>query len=238
MPASKAADYVSLSGLKIGVHKDRYSPVMIEALRTGQYEANERSLAPRVFAPGDRILEVGSSIGSVSLLLASIVGQENYIGYEANPELMPDIIANAKANGMNILVHTALLRNRARGGAGDPINFYINKDFWISALEPSGNTIRTIAVPVMCLEDEIESFNANALMLDIEGGEVDLLEHADLSRIRKILMELHYWPSRDGANRMVRALFQKGFTIDFSLTHGHTVVFHKGLLPAPHPSSL
>jgi hypothetical protein len=118
-----------------------------------------------------------------------------------------------------------------RGGTSDPVDFYINKDFWISSLTPSGNTIRSVKVPVLCLEDEIEKFGANCLMMDIEGAEAELLEYADLKSIEKIFMELHYWPSREAANRMVRYLILEGFSFDMENSWGANVAFHRGLVP-------
>src|SRR5689334_6616211 len=141
-------EYVELSGLKVKVDTQKYSPTMIEAFRTGSYEANERHWCVGFFEEGDRVLEVGASVGVLSMVLARMVGLENYIGFEANPELMPDALENFRNNGMELSYHTAVLRNRVRGGAGEPVDFYINKDFWISALVPSGNSIRTVQVPV------------------------------------------------------------------------------------------
>ncbi|GJD68751.1 hypothetical protein MMMDOFMJ_1675 [Methylobacterium gnaphalii] len=166
------------------------------------------------------------------MVLASIVGQDNYIGFEANPELMPDALHNFEINNMSLSYHTAILRNRAHGGEGEPVDFYINKDFWISALTPSGNTIRSTKVPVFCLEDEIDKFHANCLMMDIEGAEADLLLCADLSKIEKIFMELHYWPSREGANRMFKYLINEGFCFDAQISSGANVAFHRGLVPS------
>jgi FkbM family methyltransferase len=157
------------------------------------------------------------------MVLARAVGAENYIGYEANPELMPDALENFQNNGMKLNYHTAVLRNRVRGGVGDPVNFYINKDFWVSALTPSGSSIRTVQVPVLCLEDEMEKFQANALMMDIEGGECELLLYADLSGINKIFMEIHYWPSREAADKMIRYLVTEGFDFNLPFCYGHSI---------------
>jgi len=230
--ASLALEYVSLSGLNVKVDPEKYSPRMVEAFHTGEYEANERHFCTQFFGPGDRILEVGSSVGVVSMVMARIVGADNFVGYEANPELMPDALENFRNNGLNLYYHTGVLRNRVRGGAGEPVDFYINKDFWISALEPSGNSIRTVQVPMLCLEDEIQKFGANALMMDIEGAECELLLYADLTGINKIFMELHYWPSRAAANKMVRYLINEGFSFDLPNCAGHTISFHRGLEPA------
>jgi hypothetical protein len=84
---------------------------------------------------------------------------------------------------------------------------------------------------VLCLEDEIAKFGANTLLVDIEGGEIELLEEADLTNIDKIFMELHYWPDRAGVNRMIRKLICDGFAVDFSTTYTGVVTLHRGLLP-------
>lgn len=224
-------EFVELSGFKVRIDREKYSPTMVQALESGHYEANERHFCTSFFKPGDRILEIGSSIGAVSMVLAGIVGVENFIGYEANPELMPDALSNFRGNGLDLKYHNGLLRNRVRGGAGGHLDFHIKKDFWISSLTYSTDTVRTVPVPVLCLEEEIEKFRANALMMDIEGAECELLEYADLTGIDKILMELHYWPSRAAANRMVRYLIYEGFSFDLPHTSGHTVSFHRGLVP-------
>lgn len=223
-------NFVDLSGLKVLVDAERYSPRMVEALQTGEYEASERAVCEKFFKPGDRVLEIGSSIGAVSMVLARRVGAENFIGYEANPELTADALGNFRANGMELHYHNGILRNRMNGGAGDPVDFFINKDFWISALVPSGNTIRTVQTPVMCLEDEIAKFGADCLMMDIEGAEAQLLTYADLSGVRKIFMEIHYWPSRESANRMLRYLINEGFNIAFDLSLGCSIALHRGPL--------
>jgi FkbM family methyltransferase len=217
------AETVELSGFKIKVDSQRYSPRMVEALRTGEYEAGERRICQEFFSAGDRVLEVGSSIGAVSLVLGRTVGVENFIGFEANPELMADAQENFRANGLPLTYHTAVLRNRVRGGGDCVVDFHINKDFWISSLTRVRETIRTVQVPVFCLEEEISRFHANCLMMDIEGGEYDLLEYAELNGIEKIFMELHYWPSRDRANRMLRYLINEGFTVDLDMTAGHSL---------------
>lgn len=224
---SAAAEYVELSSLKVKVDTQKYSPRMVEAFRTGEYEINERHFCAGFFERGDRVLEVGSSVGVLSMVLARAVGEDNYIGFEANPELMPDALENFRNNGMDLTYHTAVLRNRIRGGAGEPVDFFINKDFWISALVPSGNSIRIVQVPVLCLEDEIDKFHANALMMDIEGAECELLLYADLSKINKIFMELHYWPSREAADKMVRYLVLEGFNFDLPHCSGHTIALRR-----------
>lgn len=222
-----SSEFVNLSGFHVRVDHERYSPTIVEALKSASYEVGERNVCTKFFRKGDRVLEVGASIGAVSMVIASIVGPENYIGFEANPEIMSDALANFEKNGMSLSYHNALLRNRLHGGAGSAVPFHISRDIWTSSLTPSSFTVRTVEVPLACFEDEVDSFHANALMLDIEGGEYDLLEYAELSNIEKIFLEVHYWPSRRRADRMLKYLINDGFSIDLDMTFGHNVALRR-----------
>jgi len=52
------------------------------------------------------------------------------------------------------------------------------------------------------------------LVCDIEGGEVELLMGADLSALRLIILETHYWAQGETAtDAMVRELILSGFSI-------------------------
>ena len=117
-----------------------------------------------------------------------------------------------------------------RGGGGGLIDFHINNDFWTSSLMRCYETVRTVQVPVLCLEDEIHNFGANSLVMDIEGGECDVLEYADLKGIEKIFLELHYWPSVERANQMMRYLINEGFAVDFDTTIGRSVALTRSVI--------
>ncbi len=79
-------------------------------------------------------------------------------------------------------------------------------------------------------EDKIAERRANVLVCDIEGGEADLLTGADLSGIRLIVMETHYWAcGRPDIDSMVRFLVHDGFNsyVYFDYTGDHVVVLDR-----------
>ncbi|MDR3520674.1 MAG: FkbM family methyltransferase [Acidocella sp.] len=229
---------VEVNGFKVFAYP-HYASNILEVLTDNRYEGGERNVLPLLIEPGDRVLEIGSAIGVLAMVSASIVGQENVICFEANPKLIADAKLNHFLNGFEINTVNCVLQNRVIWeGSGTLLPFYVREDFWASSLMHPVGSIETIYVPTKCLEEQIEQFGANVLVCDIEGGEVELLEHADLTGINKILMEIHYSPGREVVNRMLRKLILSGFNFNLDLTSHSIVTLHRGLsFPIPKISS-
>ncbi len=89
--------------------------------------------------------------------------------------------------------------------------------------------MKVVEAPVYCLEDEIAEFlGANVLLCDIEGGEIDLLIDADLSGIRLLIMETHYWMAGEAAtDALVSKLIRDGFAIHLGASGEHVSVFRR-----------
>lgn len=231
-PLADDDETVELSGVRVRLRRNAYSPKIVAALVAGTYESGERHVLPHLLAPGDRVIEVGGAIGCVTMVAAKIVGADNVRSYEANPALVEDAKVNFKTNDLRIDVRNSVLKNRVCwAGAGTSVAFHVNADYWASSLVAIPGTIETIAVPTVCFEHEAREFGANALVCDIEGGETELLELADLTGFDKILMEVHYWSGREAINRMVRKLIFDGFSINFDISFGSIVSMHRGLSP-------
>lgn len=228
--------FVELSGVRIRVRRDVYSPKIVDALIKGTYEGGERSVLPGLLAPGDRVIEVGGALGCVTMLAGKIVGAANIRSYEANPDLIDDAKANFVANDLQIDIRNAVLKNRVCwAGPQSHVDFYINTEFWGSSLVAIPGTIKAISVPALCFEQEARAFGANTLICDIEGGETELLELADLTGFDKLLLEVHYWSGRESINRLIRKLIFDGFSINFDISFGAIVCMHRGLAPAKRP---
>jgi FkbM family methyltransferase len=219
---------------RIGAHAvfvdtDNYSPTLVGALTDGGYESRERSVMHAIIRPTDRILEIGTAVGVVTMTLAAIVGPANVITYDANPAMVADARRNFAANRMGgIRADVGVLRNRGRWSARESeIDFFVSRDFWASRLvaaPDSPDITGVVKVPLVCLESRIAEHRANVLVCDIEGGEADLLDGADLGPIRLVMLEIHYWAvGRQRIDDMIRFMMSRGFTIDF--THsGHGIV--------------
>jgi FkbM family methyltransferase len=211
----RAGEIVDIDGFSVFVAED-YGPKVSSALRAGSYEKRERLLAAQFLSPGDRVLELGTAVGIVAMTAAGIVGPQNVMTYDANPDMVADAKANFQRNGLGeIDARHGLLANRRRFVPGE-VEFGIAGEFWASRrpLENEGGFVRRVSAPLSCLEDEIEAFGANAMICDIEGGEVELLIGADLSKLRVLILETHYWAQGEAAtDAMVRELIIGGFSI-------------------------
>jgi FkbM family methyltransferase len=219
----------------IFVDTGSYSKVLVDVLSSGSYESRERRIIAAAMQPTDRVLEVGTAIGAVTMTAASIVTPAQVVTYDANPAMIADAKRNFVANHMaGIQASVGVMRNRRNWIEGETeVDFFVSRDFWASSLFVSGfNTdiIETISVPLLCLEDEIQRHRANVLVCDIEGGEAALLLDADLANIRMIILETHY-PAvgRQKIDGMVRYLIAEGFNINLDYSSGHILLLDREL---------
>ena len=218
-------------GFNVFLDEVCYTPNVLNVIQTGGYEFRERMLISMLVRPGDRILEAGTAIGLVSMTAAAKVGPENVFTYDANPQMIEDARRNFAANALSLRATNGVLRNRSRVNDVTMVDFYIAHEFWSSRLNgrlDDPGVKDCVRVPFYTLEDEIERYACNVLIVDIEGGEIDLLIGADLSRIRLIIMEIHFWSTGEAAvKRMTRYLIQEGFDIDLVYTKDEMIVFER-----------
>ncbi len=224
------ADIVQVGGFDVFAPPVRYGKSVVRALRTGRYELHERQLVGDFVAHGDRVLEVGTAIGAVTMTAAAIAGAGNVLTFDANPQIVSDAQANFARNDLSeIASHVGVLANRRSALlAQSLVPFGIAKDFWASRLfadHREKDITELVEVQTICLEDKIAEHQATVLICDIEGGETDLLTEADLTGIRTIVMETHTRRAGvDATNAMMRKLIcQDGFNLDLGRSGRHVV---------------
>ena len=105
---------IEIGGKLILFEDGRYDTKIVTSICQGGYEATERSIVPKLFRPGDRVLEIGTAVGLVTMVLADVVGNENVIGFEANPNLIEDARRNFAANNHVITVKNQVLQKIRR----------------------------------------------------------------------------------------------------------------------------
>jgi hypothetical protein len=72
------------------------------------------------------------------------------------------------------------------------VPFYCRCDFWASSLEPTSSAYeRAVEVPSLDLGQLLDKHRPGVLVMDIEGGELALMQIAALPHVRAIVMEVH-----------------------------------------------
>jgi FkbM family methyltransferase len=233
--AGRKGRMLTIGALQVFADEERYSPPIIRSLEDGGYEGPERSILYTALRPHDRVLEIGTAVGVLSMTAASIVGPENVVTYEANPYILEDARRNFAVNGLGaIRSFNAVLQARAKmAGVPPTMPFAVSRDFWASRLGATiddPDIVAVVDIPTASLEDAIEAHRANFLVCDIEGGEVDLLLQADLSSIDTIIIETHYWATGKRAiSDLIRKFISDGFDLDLDLSAHHVSCFRRGL---------
>jgi FkbM family methyltransferase len=200
-------------GVKLPLDTKIMSRKVRRGLRKGTYEIEEAEAARDLFLANDTVLELGAGIGFMSSYLRKYTGVGRIVAYEADARLIPCIERTHTLNDVtSIEVHNAVVTHSDGSGA---LPFYIRDEFWASSLSPNQKgVVNTTSVPTKNWAEVLADIRPTALVMDIEGGEVDLLENCDLGSIDRAVIELH--PSRGGIIGMAKvytAIVNQGFTL-------------------------
>ena len=186
----------------------------------GGYEAAELRTITANLESKDVVLEAGSGIGLISAYCASRIGGDRVYTYEANSEMEPLIRDVYLRNGVSPNIEFSAL-----GLQEGMTSFFLHKNFWSSSTRTSANS-RYITVPVRNINAEISRIQPNFLIMDIEGGEAELLREMDLSTIEKISIELHTRIlGEETVEELRQILIDNGFHINenySTITQGHS----------------
>ncbi|MCL1471483.1 FkbM family methyltransferase [Argonema antarcticum] len=176
---------VKLEGIAIRVDPYFSEPIRASIYR-GHYEADEMKIVKSHLFPNDIVMEIGAGIGLISSYCAKKIGSERVFTYEANPELETHIRETYKLNSVFPTLEICLVGDRP----GEE-TFYIEKNFWSSSITPWNQNARSVKVPVKSFNEEVRRINPSFLIMDVEGGEYDILKNADFYNIQKLAIELH-----------------------------------------------
>ncbi|PTW60426.1 FkbM family methyltransferase [Breoghania corrubedonensis] len=176
---------VTIDGIRVVSDTAFVTKEIRNALYKERYEDEELSLVAEAIGQGDRVLEIGAGIGLISMACAKRCGAENLLSYEANPSLEAVIRKNHALNGLY-----PELRTRAVSVQAGETKFYFNDNIFSSSLydrDFGGEAV----VQCDAFADVITAFNPTAMVIDVEGAEVDLIPAVDLGGVDKIIIELH-----------------------------------------------
>ena len=197
-------------------------PGMIAAMAAGTYERHEVELALAHVPRGSRVLELGAGSGVAGAVVARNCQPRAMLSVEANPRLLPHIADLYAENGLQYLMdlrHGVVL---SAPDAPETMPFFVRGNFLGSSLtEPDHGMVQPIQVPVIRYAALKADFPHDVLLMDIEGGELDLLRHANLSGVNLLIAEFHRHSfGREGLRECRALLTAQGFLQDTQASAG------------------
>ena len=188
----------------------------VRALREGQYEGGELAAIERYIKKTDVVLEMGTGIGFITLFCAKIVGDSNVHSFEANPQLQPLIQRNFDLNDLHPNLTFAVL-----GDADGEVEFNVEPEYWSSSRLHRSNQSTRVTVPQLSVNEVLREIRPTMLVMDIEGGECDLVPRMELSGVERVMIELHpYVTGVEQAGEVVKRFRESGFVQRWSCPDG------------------
>lgn len=230
-------DFIAFDGFEVAIDLDHWPAKILRALLRRHYEKHELRLVSRLLEPHDRIIELGNAIGVVALAASRTVSTGQIACFDANPDMVAEAEANFAHNGKSISARNAVLV--ADGPAPSAVTFYKTPYFLSSSLSPDTAGASPVEVPTSKLSEAISARAANVLIVDIEGGEFDLLGAADLSAIEKLVLEIHVsMAGIEPCLKLLSDLRRQGLELDSGLTGHNVFVFTRnGISNSPQSRS-
>ena len=226
-PAVPPDTQATLAGVRLNLHG--LDPAVRAAIVDGRYEAPELHALNLALRPGDTVLELGTGLGLLSTVCAQRIGSARVHTFEANPALEPRIRETWALNGVAPTLTLAMLGEQA--GVHD---FHVHEAFWSSSATDAVGSVRTVSVPVRPLNEEIRRIDPDVLVMDIEGGEAELLRFADLHRIQRIVAEFHErMLGRVAIDAMLTRLYGLGFRIVRDASAWEVALLERGVAEDP-----
>jgi FkbM family methyltransferase len=189
------------------------SNTMVTLLRTGRHGREERQLIIPALEGNDVVMELGGGIGHMAIRCAKKIGSDRVLTFEANPRLAGIMLENFRLNAVSPKVDFCLL-----GREEGTTDFYIGDNFWSSSTVRAPYHDCTLTVPVRPFNKIVKTVEPTFLIIDIEGGEYELFQYADLRTVRKLMVEAH--PKVLGAkkvDRMLKRISRLGFDLRQSI---------------------
>lgn len=215
--------YADNFGIRLPLKHPAITPPIHRDIYFGEYERKEVEIIRQRLTNDDIVMEVGAGIGFLSAFCARAIGEQRVFAYEANPALMDVIKQIHTDNGVAPTVQNVLLGQ----GEGER-EFFLEKDFWASSLIRSTSTTEIIRVPQVDLNIEINRIAPTFLIVDIEGGEYEFFQLADLEKVQKICVEVHlHVLGNRRISEIVTRLIDQGFSLDFGCMRKNVLFFSR-----------
>ncbi|EEX13143.1 methyltransferase, FkbM family [Citreicella sp. SE45] len=176
---------VTLNGVRLHADAAKLGQEVVDLILRGDYEGREARMVRMFLEPEDVVIELGAGIGYIGMLCAQTVGVENVHSFEANPLMEPVIRANYALNAGAPHLSIGFLTDH-----DGEATLHVPELFWAASTTPMAGA-REVRTPCIELNRTVAEIRPSFLIMDIEGGEIDVIQHLAPSTIRKVAMELH-----------------------------------------------
>lgn len=212
-------EWVELDGVKVPIRGSFLPPVMRRRVMRGGYEKAERCLLRQLIKPGDRVIELGASLGIVSTLLAKKVGPDGaVVAVEPNRLLRQHFERQLALNHATVRHFEALGCPIWEGPVPEAVSRQrftaVSNSLSGRANESDGDHMPWLTLKEIA--DRSDIGEPTALMIDVEGGERVWSGHQPgfPSSVKTVIVEIH--PNLIGemiAGSCVQALVNEGFAV-------------------------
>jgi len=216
---------MQLNGVWVELTHDNISPELKDFFYNESYEGEEIGILSKHLSKDDVVMEIGAGIGFLSTFCAKQIGSDKVFAYEANPFMIDKIKETYKINNVSPTIKNTLLSNKEEN-----INFYLEKNFWSSSTVQRSKDAECVQVKSTDINNEIEQIQPSFLIVDIEGGEKDLIPMIDFQKnnIKKIIIEIHpHVIGEKEASDLIAHIISKGFSLNFKETKGIVFMFER-----------
>jgi len=181
-----------------------------ERMEKGLWEKNEVLLLDHYLEPSDKVIELGACIGFLGVLVNDrILNKNSHVLIEANPELIPILNENKILNNSKFKIEHCIIGDSTKGSA----DFKISEFILGSSMYGKGSN--SVKVPIKSLSEYSNKYNF--LIVDIEGGEYELIKNYpnEIKKFNKILIEFHpfFGYTENDVKNGINLLTKLGFKI-------------------------
>ena len=152
------------------------------------YENPECLLVREFMPPDTTVLELGACLGVVSCVLnKKLLRPERHVAVEGNPRIVGSLAGNKELNGCRFQIENCVVSHRPSE------EFYLGASIVLSGRDHGeGEPLLVDGRSITDLEAK-HGFQFDFLVMDIEGGEFDILttQKEFLTRCRGIVVENH-----------------------------------------------
>lgn len=189
---------ISYNNIILYIPQRYYNDNLINRFENKSYEKDEEKIVKTFYNNDDIVLEMGSCIGYITNLLSKKV--KRVLSIEGNPELKDSLEKCKKTNDLkNVIFYNTFISNTIDyidfqtydcivAGSGD------RKDKLFNNVRGWGDTQKIYKIKTTKFQDIPNINDINSLFMDIEGGELNILnENIDFIKknIKKITFEVH-----------------------------------------------